>query len=130
MRAEFEWKFSSGTLQIMLLATVFFCAWGHPAQAQVTPNTRLLYSVSSTRAPSQPLNGSTVIGPVYVFTGLSSGSVAGTPPVSSVTYALDNGVFTHTENLAPFDFNGTVVPFTFPAGNHVITQTVTFTDGT
>jgi glucose/arabinose dehydrogenase len=95
-----------------------------------TAKTKLLFSSSATRSPAVPLAGATVSGAVYVFTGLSDGTVAGTPPVSSVTYTLDNGAFTHTENFAPYDFNGTTNAYTFTPGSHVIKQVVTFTDGT
>lgn len=113
--------------KVVFALFILWCAVVHTAHAQVT---ELLYSLSSTRSPSQLLNGSTISGPIYVFTALSNGTVAGTPPVSSVTYNLDNGVFAHTENFAPFDFNGTVYSYTFPVGSHVIKQVVTFTDGT
>jgi hypothetical protein len=80
----------------------------------------LMVSTSTNRSSPITLNGATIASaPVCVF-------LPDAAP-GPVTFSLDGGVFTHTEGIIPWDFNGTAAdvslcfPYTFTAGAHMIT---------
>ncbi len=88
----------------------------------------LLISTTSDRSGAVTLEGSTVSGEIYVFTGPDDG-------VSQVVFSLD-GVEVRAEGYAPYDFAGSAVEGGLPYdttqladGQHEINAFITLTDG-
>jgi uncharacterized membrane protein len=89
----------------------------------------LLLSASPDRSAPVTLNGTTVSGNIFVFTGPDTG-------VKQVTFSLD-GTVVKTEGFGPFDFAGTAVNNTaipydttlLADGQHVISALISLTDG-
>ena len=94
------------------------------AQATPVSNSRcnLLYSNSSYLSSAMALEGATVKGDIYVFTGPDTG-------VSRVIFSVD-GVITQTESLAPFELVGGAAFNTsqLSAGKHKVSASISFSD--
>lgn len=100
------------------------------------PAVSLQYSPNTNRSGTLPLQGANFSVPVCVFLDSSN------PAFAPVTFNLDSGAYTRTENLAPFDFvDGSTaavcIRYTFANGSHSIRTTYaggsltsTFTVGT
>ncbi|MDN4483792.1 Ig-like domain-containing protein [Demequina lignilytica] len=133
---------ADGTHTITALVTLSGGAGTEVATATFTidnpdpvPGTATLqHSTSADRSAPAALDGATVAGDAYIFTGPDTG-------VQSVAFWLDNptrsGNPTHTENLAPFDLvntagngNGTAWDTTGVAnGSHTVSALVQYSDG-
>ena len=83
----------------------------------------LLYSGSAYLSSAMALEGATVKGDIYVFTGPDTG-------VSKVIFSVD-GVITQTESHAPFELVGGAAFNTshLSSGKHNVSASIKFSDG-
>ncbi len=95
-----------------------------PSNAVNTTNYDIYMSTSSNLSGAVALEGSTVGGDIYVFTGPDAG-------ISSVVFSVD-GVVTRTEGLAPYELAGGEAFDTssLSSGQHKITANIQLSDGT